>query len=428
RRERRLSRVLVVGTLAAALVLGGALGLFARRQLRAVAAEYEDAIVRARDQSLLLSEEEKFRRLIEAVEDYAIFLVDPRGHVSSWNAGAERGTGWRADEILGQPFAVFFTPADRAAGKPARELADAAEKGAVRGEDLRVRKDGTQFVAEATVTAVRDPAGELVGFASIARDVGERKRSEAAIAKLNAELEERVAELAAANGELEAFSYSVSHDLRGPLRAIDGFSKILQQEYRDKLDEQGQHFLSRVHAASQRMGQLIDDLLSLAGINRAEMTRSDVDLAELAREVVEELRHKDAARAVDVVIPPSLPARGDARLLRAALDNLLGNAWKFTGKTAAPRIEVGCEQREGATAWFVKDNGAGFDMAYVHKLFAPFQRLHAQSEFEGTGIGLATVQRIITRHGGRLWAEAHVGSGATFWFTLGRSATAAARG
>ena len=280
-RARQLSRALVAATLVSALLLGGALGLFARRQLRAVATDYEEALVHAHEQALLLSEEEKFRRLIAAVEDYAIFLLDPDGNVASWNAGAERGTGWRADEIMGQSFAVFFSPADRGSGKPARELADAGARGAIRGEDVRVRKDGSQFFAEITLTAVRDPSGQLVGFASIARDISERRRTEAAIAKLNTELEERVAELAAANGELEAFSYSVSHDLRGPLRAIDGFSKILMEQYRAQLDQQGQHFLSRVRAGSQRMGQLIDDLLSLARINRAEMHRSEVDLAQL---------------------------------------------------------------------------------------------------------------------------------------------------
>ena len=416
---RRLSAALVATTLTAALILGAGLGLFARRQLRAVAADYEEALVRAHEQALLLSEEEKFRRLIAAVEDYAIFLLDPEGKVASWNAGAERGTGWRADEILGQSFARFFTPDDRAAGKPARELADAAARGAVRGEDVRVRKDGSRFFVEITLTAVRDPAGELVGFTSIARDISERRRSEAAIAELNAELERRVAELAAANGELEAFSYSVSHDLRGPLRAIDGFSKILLEQYRGQLDTQGQHFLSRVRAGSQRMGQLIDDLLSLARINRTEMHRTAIDVGQLGREVAEELRRQEPERAVEICITERLPARGDPRLVRAALENLLGNAWKFTGKTAAPRIELGCARRDGAEVFYVRDNGAGFDMAYVHKLFAPFQRLHEQSEFEGTGIGLATVHRIITRHGGRLWAESTVGQGATFWFTLG---------
>jgi PAS domain S-box-containing protein len=377
------------------------------------------ALVHAREQALLLSEEEKFRRLIEAVEDYAIFLLDPDGNVSSWSAGAERGTGWRADEIMGQPFAVFSTPDDRAVGKPHRELAAAATTGVSRGEDRRVRKDGSQFLAEVTLTAVRDPSGQLAGFASIARDISERRRNEAAIGKLNAELGQRVSELAAANSELEAFSYSVSHDLRGPLRAIDGFSKILIEQYRERLDEQGQHYLARVRAGSQRMGQLIDDLLSLARITRAEMHRTDVDLAQVAREIVDELRRQEPRRQVGVVIAERVPARGDPRLLRAALENLIGNAWKFTGKTAVPKIELGCERRDGVDIYYVRDNGAGFDMTYVHKLFAPFQRLHEQSEFEGTGVGLATAHRIITRHGGRLWAESTLGKGATFWFTLG---------
>ena len=236
---------------------------------------------------------------------------------------------------------------------------------------------------------------------------------------VNAELERRVAELAAANHELEAFSYSVSHDLRGPLRAIDGFSKILLEQYRAQLDEQGQHYLARVRAGSRRMGHLIDDLLSLARINRAELHKSEIDLAQLARESVDELRRQDPRRSVEVDIPNRAPGYGDPRLVRAALDNLLGNAWKFTGKVTAPRIELGCQRTDGEMRYYVRDNGAGFDMAYVDKLFAPFQRLHAQSEFEGTGIGLATVQRIITRHGGRIFAESTVGQGATFWFTLG---------
>jgi PAS domain S-box-containing protein len=418
-RERRLSRALVVATLLAALLLGGTLGLFARRQLHAVATDYEGALVQAREQALVLSEEERFRRVIEAIEDYAIFLLDPQGNVASWNAGAERGTGWRTDEILGQPFGVFFAPADRAVGKPQAELEKAARDGVSRSEDVRVRKDGAPFVAELTLTAVRDSDGRLLGFASVAREISERRHDEADIATLNAELQRRVAELATANGELEAFSYSVSHDLRGPLRAIDGFSKILIEQYRDKLDEQGQHYLARVRAGSQRMGHLIDDLLSLARINRAEMHRSDIDLASLARDALEELRRHDPKRTVEVVFAEHAPAYADPHLLRAALDNLVGNAWKFTGKVATPRIEIGCERGDEGTRYFVRDNGAGFDMAYRHKLFVPFQRLHQQSEFEGTGIGLATVQRIIARHGGRIWAESAVGQGATFWFTLG---------
>ncbi|HXU73667.1 MAG TPA: ATP-binding protein [Polyangia bacterium] len=239
------------------------------------------------------------------------------------------------------------------------------------------------------------------------------------IARLNRELEARVAELAAANAELEAFSYSVSHDLRGPLRAIDGFAQILEEQHRAQLDEQGRHYLARVRAGSARMGHLIDDLLSLARVSRAEMHRADVDLGAIVREIVDELRRRDPARSVETSVAEPLHAHGDGRLLRAALENLVGNAWKFTGKSAAARIGFGLERRDGRDCFFVRDNGAGFDMAYAHKLFAPFQRLHPQSEFEGTGIGLATVHRIVTRHGGRLWAEASPGQGATFYFTLG---------
>jgi PAS domain S-box-containing protein len=352
-------------------------------------------------------------------EGDAVFLLDGDGNVSASNAGAEHSTGWRADEIVGQSFSVLFAPDDRAHGKPQRDLAEALQKGAARGEERRLRKDGSEYLAEVTLTAVHDRAGALVGFVAVARDLSERAGDDVAIAKLNAELEQRIAELAAANSELEAFSYSVSHDLRGPLRAIDGFSKILLEDYRERLDSQGQHYLARVRAGSQRMGHLIDDLLSMARVTRAEMRRTSVDLAQIAREVVEELRRRDPTRRVDVVIVATAPTSGDPRLLRAALENLLGNAWKFTSKTAAARIELGVQPRAGSRAFYVRDNGAGFDMSYAHKLFVPFQRLHEQSEFEGTGIGLATVQRIIMRHGGKLWAESAPGQGATFWFTLG---------
>jgi PAS domain S-box-containing protein len=418
-RARDLSRIVIVSTLSAALLLGIGLGWFARRQLRVVVAEYEASLVLSREQALLLSEEEKFRRLVEAVGDYAIFMLDPGGNVASWNDGAERTTGWRADEILDKHVSVFSTPEDREAGRPQAELDLAARDGHWHGEGDRQRNDGARYLAEVTITSVRDSAGRLLGFAEVARDITSRRRTEEAIANLNRELEQRVAELAAANAELEAFSYSVSHDLRGPLRAIDGFSKILVEHYRESLDDQARHYLDRVRAGSQRMGQLIDDLLSLARINRTEIRPTHVDLAALARDVIEELRRGDPARTVDVQIDGSALALGDVRLIRVALENLLGNAWKFTSHTAKPQIGFGSERRDGVPTFYVRDNRAGFDMTYVDKLFAPFQRLHDATQFEGTGIGLATVQRIVHRHGGRVWAESDPGQGATFWFTLG---------
>lgn len=249
-----------------------------------------------------------------------------------------------------------------------------------------------------------------------------RARAEAKLRRLNRELELRVAQrtsqMEAANKELEAFAYSVSHDLRAPLRGIDGFSQALMEDYGDQLDESGRHYLTRVRAGTQRMGLLIDDLLRLSRVSRAQIEPAKVDLASLAREVIEDLRQQEPERRVTVTIQAPLPAFGDPHLLKIALDNLLGNAWKYTSRMPDASIEMGTIQEEGGKAFFIKDDGAGFDMAYAHKLFGVFQRLHSVEEFPGTGVGLATVARIIHRHGGRIWAAGAPEKGATFFFTL----------
>ena len=239
---------------------------------------------------------------------------------------------------------------------------------------------------------------------------------------LNSELDRRVAdrtaELEAANKELEAFSYSVSHDLRAPLRHINAFSAMLIEDCADKLDAQGRHYLDNIRVAIESMGQLIDDLLELSRVTRREMRRTTVDLNQLAGEIVAKLREAQPQRQAEFVCGAGLLVNGDTGLLRIALGNLLGNAWKFTGKRALAWIEFGSTRQNGETVYFIRDNGAGFDMAYIGKLFGVFQRLHRDEDFEGTGVGLATVQRILNRHGGRMWAEGKLDEGATFYFTL----------
>jgi PAS domain S-box-containing protein len=237
-------------------------------------------------------------------------------------------------------------------------------------------------------------------------------------AELEQRVTERTAELAAVNQELETFAYSVSHDLRAPLRSIDGFSQAILEDYYDRLDAEGKDFLQRVRVASQRMSHLIDDLLDLSRLSRGEMHREAIDLSALVREIAQDLQTREPARRVEWVIADAVTAYGDARLLRVMFENLIGNAWKFTGKQPAARIEFGYTEIEDQLTYFVQDNGAGFDMAYASKLFGAFQRLHTEAEFEGTGIGLATVQRIVHRHGGRVWATGIVDQGATFYFTL----------
>ncbi|MFW9788421.1 MAG: PAS domain S-box protein [Candidatus Thorarchaeota archaeon] len=285
-----------------------------------------------------------------------------------------------------------------------------------------VRKDGEHRIVRASAVPSRDDDGQVDGTIAVVTDITERIQKDREIKKLNEELaqrvEERTAELAAANKELEAFSYSVSHDLRAPLRTIDGFSQALLEDYSDSIDDTGHDFLRRVRSAATHMGSLIEDLLVLSRVTRTEMERVDVDLSLIASEIIGDLQEIDPDRQVHIRISDEVHVRCDQRLIKLVLQNLLDNAWKFTSKIPDALIEFGCQDQDGESVFYVRDNGAGFNMDYSDKLFVPFQRLHQAEEFEGSGIGLATVQRIINRHGGRVWAESVIDGGSTFYFTI----------
>ena len=335
------------------------------------------------------------------------------------NDAYERLFGYSRHEVIGRSalqLGIWVDPRDRE-----RLLAEVARTGRVQGFEASFRrKDGGIWIGELSAETAGLAGAQWLVVAL--RDVSSQKQAEHEIRVLNAELEQRVqrrtAELEDANQELESFSYSVSHDLRTPVRSIQGFAQALQQECGAQLPEQGLRYLERIQRATQRMAQLIDDLLKLARVARLELVTQPVDLTAMAREVIQQLQSADRERRVEAQIEEGLVAHCDARLLRVVLENLFDNAWKFTSQTPKARIEFG--HKPGTSNVFrVQDNGAGFDVGLAHKLFVPFQRLHGAHEFPGTGIGLATVQRIIHRHGGRIWAEGAVGRGAAFLFTLG---------
>ena len=360
------------------------------------------------------------------------------GRVGNWEMDLRTGHLWWSDEVYTlfgttpgefdaslQGFEARVDPRDRPQLKPARDRA--LRDGEVMRVEYRVpMPDGSIAWMQEIAEARRDETGEPVWFGGVVQDITQRKRQEQAlrdseheIRELNASLESRIAErtaqLEATNQELEAFSYSVSHDLRAPLGAVAGFSRALEGKLQGQ-DERTLHYIGRIQAGVQKMEQLIESMLTLSRVARAPLQRAEVDLGAIARETLEGLQVQHPQRRVAIEVQGGLSAHGDARLLRALMENLLGNAWKFTSREPAARIELGRVGDSGV--FFVRDNGVGFDMAYADKLFTAFQRLHSDSEFPGTGIGLATVRRIVVRHQGRVWAESQIGRGTAFYFTL----------
>jgi PAS domain S-box-containing protein len=476
---------------------------------------------------------ERFRSLVDSAKEYAIIMLDAEGLIRTWNPGAQRIKGYRAEEVIGRHFSLFYSEQERANRKPEQELEIAIRDGQFEEDGWRFRADGSRFWANVIITPLRNDQGRVIGFSKISRDLTERIRAEEQannffnlsiellciagkdgyfkrlnaswettlgytsaellatpymdlvhpddqsrtaisaeqvasgqhqgrfenryrckdgtyrwllwnsalssdseliyaaaaditdrkqvedeIIDLNKALQRQNLKLETTNRELEAFSYSVSHDLRSPLRTIDGFSQAILEDYSDKLDDEGRDHLQRVRGASQRMGQLIDDLLNLSRVARGAMHQETTDLSKIAREVADECLATCHDREVKIAIADNLSAEADPRLLRIVFMNLIGNACKFTMKNPKAVIEIGQTNENGHSEFFVRDNGAGFDMNYAGKLFGPFQRLHSESDFPGTGIGLATVQRIVHRHGGHVRAQSKSGCGATFYFTL----------
>jgi PAS domain S-box-containing protein len=376
-----------------------------------------DITDRKRAEEALKCSEENFRNSLED-SPLGIRIVDNTGDTIFMNKPLLDIYGYDSfEEFKSIPVAKRFMPENYERYLRMRQRMTSGEHMASRGETSIIRKDGAVRQLEIFMKKVLWNGENL--YQLIYEDVTERKKADVALGQALANLEQSNTRLGAANKELEAFSYSVSHDLRSPLRSIDGFSQALLEDYSDKLDTTGQDYLRRLRGASQKMGELIDGLLRLSRLSRSELHKELIDLGALALEIANRLRESQPEREAEFIFGRDLTAEGDPQLLRALLENLLGNAWKFTGKKPRAIIEFGCTQDGAQKTFYVKDNGAGFDMSYADKLFGAFQRLHDATDFPGTGIGLATVQRIVNRHGGTVRAEGEVGKGATFYFTLG---------
>lgn len=360
----------------------------------------------------LMDGESVHQLMVDSSGDYAIFMLDSNGYVASWNKGAQQVKGYSREEIVGKHFSVFYPPEDRASGKPERELVVAAREGRFEEEGKRVRKDGSEFWANIVISSVRDQTDTLVAFVKVTRDLTGRRAAEER-ARVIAQA------LKAANDELESFTYSVSHDLRAPIRQIEGFAKILAEHLGTDIDPQAEQYLRRIKQSSQQMGRLVDDLLQLAQVSQKDPAPRPTSLDSLIVDVLTNVRAEITDRKIEWRVGALPAVTCDAGLMKVVLTNLLSNAVKYTRPREKAVIEIGQMAKEGETVVYVRDNGVGFDMRYADKLFGVFQRLHRTEDFEGTGVGLATVRRILRKHNGRIWAEAAPDHGATFFFTCG---------
>jgi PAS domain S-box-containing protein len=375
------------------------------------------------DLTLSLAAEENLHLATEVIKNVqeAIVIIDASKKVISVNPAFTSITGYTEDDAIGKIPRIFNTEINNKDSYQA--MWDSLKKnGHWYGEVWDQRKNGYSFCQGLSLDTINNLYGEVTYYAAVFYDITDRKRTEERILNLNAELEKRVMErtrqLQASNKELEAFSYSVSHDLRAPLRGIDGFSQLLLKKYSGQLDDSGNNYLQRIRNASERMGHLIDDLLQLSKVSASKIETKPVDLSKLVHSILTELQETDHGREAELKIQDDVFIDADPRLFRIVLENLISNAWKFTCKKDNTVIHFGVKEQNGEQVVFIKDNGAGFNIKYAHKLFGAFQRLHSVTEFEGTGIGLATVLRIMNLHGGRIWADSNLGEGATFYFSV----------
>lgn len=381
----------------------------------------QDITDRKKVEDALRKSEERYRSLIETTNDW-IWEIDENFHFTYSSLKIQTILGYELNNVLGSSI-LDLTPAQQRE-KIEEEFTELAvrQEAFVGVEQYFEDSDGNIAIFETSGIPLFTNNGIFKGYRGISKDITERKKTERQIARMNDELENKVIErtkmLRIANKELEAFSYSVSHDLRAPLRSIDGFSQALIEDYGDALDSTATNYLNRVRSAAQRMSILIDDMIKLAKVSRTELSKKRINLSEIAESISDSLTEMNPGRDAEFNIQPNLYVMGDENLMKVVLQNLLENAWKFTSKEETTRIEVGSKKVDHENIYYVRDNGAGFDMNYAKKLFTPFQRLHKETDFPGTGIGLSTVQRIIHRHMGKIWADGQAGSGAEFCFTM----------
>jgi PAS domain S-box-containing protein len=365
--------------------------------------------------------EQRYRLLVEGVTDYAIYSLDPEGNITSWNSGAERIKGYSADEIIGQHFSKFYTPEDAAARMPWKVLGIAKAEGHFEGEGWRMRKDGSRFWSSVVVTPLRDEEGNLTGFSKVTRDITDRKRLLDELQQHAHELEVQIAERERTNAELEAFSYSVSHDLRAPLRAIEGFANALKEDYGEKFDATATDYLDQIMRASTRMNRLVQDLLEYGRLNRIEIVAESIPLRRLVAKVVAEAAPPEANVRID--IDPALAAAAHEATLTQIMTNLIANAVKFVRPGESPQVTITAvpAERAGFVRIAVSDNGIGIAPQHQDKIFKVFERLHGIEEYPGTGIGLAIVKRGAERMGGKVGLQSELGKGSTFWVELPRA-------